>query len=141
MQALSRRFLTFAAPIVLAVLLLTACGSSSPSPNQGSTVTPSVPSVQSTATPSPTPAAHFTPGQTVQIGNTWQVSVTHPKRITPGQYDYIKMPGDVILLISVSIKNISSQEQSFFAYGQFTLRDSTGAAATPTYIQSARQAP
>jgi|SRR5438094_3845156 len=51
----------------------------------------------------------------------------------------VKRSGTIVH-IPVSLKNISAQEQSFFAYAQFTLRDSTGTAATPTYIQSAKQA-
>ena len=44
-------------------------------------------------------------------------------------------------MISVSLKNISSGEQTVYSYGQFTLRDSTGTAASPTSIQSAQQPP
>jgi hypothetical protein len=133
-------------PLYFALILaslLAACGSISPSSNQGSAITPTPTTqpAQPTATPSPTPLAHFKVGQTVQVGNIWQITVTKPQRVTPGQYDYIKKPGDVILMISVSLKNISSGEQTVYSYGQFTLRDSTGTAASPTYIQSAQQPP
>ena len=104
-------------------------------------LSPTTQPAQATATLSPTPLAHFKVGQTVQVGDIWQITVTKTQRVTPGQYDYIKKPGDVILVISVSLKNISSGEQTVYSYGQFTLRDSTGTAASPSYTQSAQQVP
>src|SRR5437773_2740285 len=101
MHALLRRILTLTAPIVSALLLLTACGSSSI--NTGTAVTPT-PTTQQVVQPTdiPTPVPHFKVGQTVQVGNIWQITIKSVKLTNGGQYDSAPAAGNTYLVISVS---------------------------------------
>ncbi len=113
-----KRLIAFA----LLVLTLAACGSSAT--NIGTAVTPqpttSVTQATDTSTASPT---HFKVGQTVKVGNTWQLTIR--KVQNDGSATYLE-PGQVFLIVQVKAVNISSTEQDMSSLLSWTLRDAEG---------------
>ena len=106
----------------LLCLLLTACsGSSTSSPNTGTAITPT-PTITHAATPTPAPS-HFTVGQTVKVGSTWQLTVLSAKH--GGTATYLK-PGQVFLDLAVKAVNISSSEQTMSSLASWSVRDGEG---------------
>ena len=95
--------------------------------NQSSQNSTTTQSNQSQAvTPTAAPAAqHFKVGQTVKVGDTWEVTVNSVKTSQGGDFDQPKA-GNTYLLVNVSLKNVSSQEQTVSSLLMFKLRDSTG---------------
>ncbi len=80
-------------------------------------------------------ATHHKLNETVTVDNTWQVTVTSTKT-DPGDGE-INVPaaGNTYILITVSLKNISSEQQNASGMIQFSLRDATGTTynQNPTY--------
>ncbi len=101
---------------------LLACGESSPA-NTGTSVNSSS---SSGSTPTGAPAQHFKVGQTVKVGDTWQITVDSAKTSTGSEFNKPQKSGDVFLVIIVTMKNLSSQEQTVSSLAQWTLQDSTG---------------
>jgi hypothetical protein len=134
-----KRILSIGA-LVLLVLTLVACGSSQANTGTAVTPTPTTPAQQQQPTPTPKPT-HFTVGQTVNVGNIWQISITHIRTEQGGQYDPTPTPGNTYLVISIAAKNISSTEQSFYGSAEFTLRDPSGQSFQSGYVSDARQSP
>jgi hypothetical protein len=132
-----KRLLTLA----LLVLALVACGSASA--NTGTAITPiATPTATATDTPTPTPTpeTHFKVGQTVKVGipAIWQITITKAVLTKGGQYDQ-PPAGTQYLVLSLSLKNVSSTEQSF--YGFMTLRDPQGQSMNFSYVSTAAQMP
>lgn len=113
----------------MASVLILACGDSS-----ANTGTPANSGSSSGNTPST--AKHFKVGDQVKVGSTWNVTVNS---VTTSQGDDISQPksGNTFLVIDVSLKNVSSQEQDLSSLIQFTLQDSTGQKYTETILSSA----
>ncbi len=121
---------------IVAAIVIVACIGTSLAVNNGSkanngttTNTSSPPSSSSTSQAPTTSSAPqtFKMGQTVSVGNTWQITVSSAKTDTGGQYSSVlQHPGDVFLNITISMKNISSQEQDESSALQWNLQDSTG---------------
>ena len=108
--------------IVVTIIGLIACGSSSS--NTGTNAGTATTTVSGNT---PTPAAqHFKVGQTVKVGDTWDITVNSAKTSTGSEFYKPQKPGDVFLVFQVAAKNISSQEQNISSALQFTLLDTTG---------------
>jgi hypothetical protein len=116
--------------IAIATLLLAACGS--PSVNTGTAVT----STGTTATPTATQVAHFAMRQTVNVGGIWEITITKATVATHGTYSTPQKAGDVFLVLAISAKNISSQEQDISDFN-FTLRDTAGNSYTAAFDDDA----
>src|SRR5437660_12326374 len=87
---------------ILCVLTLSGCGSSTA--NQGSASTP-IPTTTK-ATPTSAPAQHFKVGQTVTVGDTWQVTIDSAKTSRHGQFSQPQHAGNIFLIFQVTVKNI-----------------------------------
>jgi hypothetical protein len=114
--------------IVISMFAFVACGGSSSS-NTGTAVTPTSTSAASTA-PS---TQHFKVGQTVKVGDTWEVTINSAKT-SEGEQFLTPPAGHHYLIVDVTLKNISSQEQNVSSALNFTLQDSTGQKYTETIL-------
>lgn len=128
---------TFVLFACIAVLALVACGGEA---NTGATVvvsTPAATSATAGTTPIPTEAPtsetptvtlprHFTIGQTINVGNTWLVSVLSAKTSTGSAYNRPLHTGNMFLIITISMKNLSDQEQIVSSLGMFNVSDQDG---------------
>lgn len=65
-------------------------------------------------------------GQTVTVGNTWQVTVLTAQTSAGSQFNTPQKAGDVFLVFTISVKNISSQSQTMSSALLWTVQDSTG---------------
>ena len=133
-----RRLLLFGA-IIITIAGLTACGSSAS--NTGTNVPTTPTSSGSTPTPTPTstptPVGHFKVGQTVNVGNIWQIIIASAKN--GGTASYLK-PDQVFLNIFVKAKNISSSEQTMSSIGHWSVRDTDGNTYQAAYDPNAASA-
>lgn len=111
--------------------VIMACGASSD--NSGSATTGGGSSSSSSS-------QHFKVGQQVKVGTTWVVTVNSAKTHGATDMDQLKS-GDTYLVVDVSLKNISSQEQNLSSLAQFTLKDATGQSYTETITTFANQPP
>ncbi|MBO0779608.1 MAG: DUF4352 domain-containing protein [Ktedonobacteraceae bacterium] len=94
---------------------------------------------QSQPTQQQQPTGHHKVGENVSVDSEWQVTVTH---VSASNGDEITQPksGHTLLLIDVSLKNISDKQQVASSLIQFSLRDSEGQTYTET-ILSGKTAP
>ena len=129
MQNIRRLFPYLA--IVIIIFVLVACGSAAS--NTGTAVTPTPTSATATATSTPS-TQHFTVGETVNVGDTWQITIVSAKN--GGTASYLKA-GQVFLDIAVKAKNISSSEQTMSSLVLWTVRDTEGNIYTPGYDTNA----
>lgn len=124
-----RRIFVFALVICIAAVVILACGESS---NNTGTASNSGSSSSSSSSPTQAPAnQHFKVGQQVKVGSTWMVTVDSVKTSTGSTYNTPKA-GNVFMVVTVSVKNMSSQEQNVSSLVQFNLQDSTGQKYTET---------
>lgn len=110
--------------------VIMACGASSD--NSGSVTTGGSSSSSS--------SQHFKVGQQVKVGSTWVVTVNSAQTHGATDMDQLKS-GDTYLVVDVSLKNVSSQEQDLSSLAQFTLKDATGQSYTETITTFANQPP
>src|SRR5438046_2061592 len=101
------------------LFLLVGCGSSTS--NTGTSVTPAQPSAATTATTQ----QHAHVGQTVKVGDKWEVTITNVHLRQGSQYIKPKA-GMTWLVFSITAKNVSSQEQNISSELNFHLSDTTG---------------
>jgi hypothetical protein len=138
MQNIHRLLLLIA--IIVTITGLTACGSSASNTGTNVPTTPTT-STSSGSTPTPsstsTPVGHFKVGQTVNVGNIWQIIIVSAKN--GGTASYLK-PDQVFLNIFVKAKNISSSEQTMSSLGLWTVRDTDGNIYQPGYDPNAGSA-
>jgi len=121
MQNTRRLLLYFVIGVV--IIGFTACGSSTS--NTGTIVaTTSTPLEGNTPTSTPTPIGHFKVGQTVSVGNIWEITLTSVKT-DRGNFAKPQKPGDTFLIIEIAAKNISTAEQ-YINDANFSLRDLNG---------------
>ncbi len=118
-----RRFLPLFALLLAVGGAVLACGSSSA--NAGS-LTNGSSSASSSAT-------HFKVGDQVKVGDTWVVTVNSAKLHGPTEIDQPKA-GDTYLVIDITFKNVSSQEQNLSSLLQLSLKDSTGQTYDETIV-------
>ncbi len=110
--------------IIAAVVILIAIigiASNSGKSNTGTAVTTS----GNSSTANSTNTQHFKVGDTVKVGDTWQIIVNSVKTDDGGQFSALKS-GDTYLVLDISMTNLSSTEQNVSSMLFFTLQDSTG---------------
>ncbi|GER82472.1 MAG: DUF4352 domain-containing protein [Thermogemmatispora sp.] len=135
-----KRVLSLVIGAAIIIMALLACGESTSS-NTGTAVTPAASTSTSKSNGATAPATqHFKVGQVVKVGNTWQVTVLGVKTSSGDEFNQPKA-GDTFLLIDVSLKNLSSSEQSVSSVMNFTLRDSSGQQMDFTIVTSAPKTP
>ena len=122
-----RRNITLFSCLLLLIGALLACGASS-NTNTGSTSTSSS---QSSA-PTTAPAKHFKLNDVVKVGDTWNITVESAKTSPGSDYNKPTKASDVFLIVTVAMKNLSSQEQNVSSLVQFNLQDTTGQKYNPT---------
>jgi len=117
---------------VVAGVLVLACviagivvATASKSVNTGTSVGTNNSSTKTAAPTTSTSTQHFQVGQTVKVGDTWQITINSAKTDNGGQFSTLKS-GDEYLNLNITAKNISSQEQNISSAVQFTLTDITG---------------
>ena len=108
--------------LALLILALAACGSSATNTGTAVTPQPTTPVTQAADTPTAAPT-HFKVGQTVKVGNTWQLTIK--KAQNDGSTTYLE-PGQVFLIVQVKAVNISSTEQTMSSLLSWTMRDAEG---------------
>jgi len=119
------------------VLVLVVCGVAvsrlaTLSSNTGTVVTTgNTPVSGSTPTTAPS-SQHFKVGDQVKVGDTWLVTIESAKTSEGSQFNKPQKTGNVFLVFSVSMKNVSNQEQEVSSALQWTLQDTTGQKYTET---------
>ena len=76
-------------------------------------------------------------GQVVKVGDTWDVTVNSAKTSTGSGFYKPQKSGDTFLIFSITVKNLSSQEQDISSVLSFNLLDSTGQKYTETIYPDA----
>jgi len=98
------------------------------------------PTAQPTAQPSTQPTAQPTQpggntiGKAVQVGNTWVVTVNNVKT-SPGSEFTKPKSGNIFIVVDVSVKNISSSDQSVSSLLMFNLKNATGQLYTEAFTE------
>jgi hypothetical protein len=123
---------------VLAILILGCIGvstlilhSAGTAINSVATTVASTVTAASTQPQSSTPQ-HFKVGELVTVGTTWQITVQSAKTSAGSGFYKPQKAGDVFLIFIVSMKNISSSEQTVSSLVQWSVADSTGQKYNPT---------
>ena len=118
---------------VVGVLVLGCIGASALVSNASKNVNTGVATVSTQLTQpaqqQPTTAAapqHFKQTDAVQAGNIWDIEIVSAKTSTGSEFNKPQKAGNVFLVFTIKVKNISNQEQSISSALQFTLLDSTG---------------
>jgi hypothetical protein len=110
--------------LLVIVFTLLACGESS---NTGTVVSSSSTSGKSSNNNSAAqPVQHFKIGQTIKVGDTWQVQVLSAKTSTGSAYNKPLHPGYAFLIVTVAMKNLSSSEQIVSSLTMFNVSDPNG---------------
>ncbi len=120
---------------VLGVLVLACCAcvgfttlaNRGSSPNTGAVAGSNQnTTVAATATATSAPSSqHFKVGDHVAVGDTYMVTVNSVKT-SQGDAVFKPKSGHTFLIVDVTVKNTSSEEQTLSTLLQFTLKDSTG---------------
>jgi hypothetical protein len=71
------------------------------------------------------PAQHFKVGETVKVGDVWQVVINSVKTDDGGQYSALKS-GNVYLIADISLNNLSDKEQNTSSIMNWTLQGPDG---------------
>ena len=116
-----RRTVTLFSCLVFLVGVLLACGATS-NVNTGSSSNTSL----QADTPTTAVAKHFKVGDNVKVGDTWNINVESVKTSPGSEFNKPTKDGDVFLIITVSMKNLSAKEQIVSSIVQFSLQDTTG---------------
>jgi predicted RecA/RadA family phage recombinase len=124
------RYFLLSLLFAISIVVFVSCGGSSS--NTGTAVTPT-PSVTHTATATPVPS-HFKVGQTVKVGDTWELIIEAAKN--GGTASYLKS-GQVFLDIKVKARNISQAEQTMSSLVNWTVRDRDGTTYNAGYDPNA----
>ncbi|WP_052568605.1 DUF4352 domain-containing protein [Ktedonobacter racemifer] len=112
-----KKTLVFLAGLFVILGALLACGASSD--NTGTSTS------SSTTSQTSQQVKHFKVGETVKVGDTWEVTVNSVK--TSNGDDIIKPDaGNTFLIVNVTVKNISSKEQNISSLLNFKLKDKDG---------------
>jgi flagellar basal body-associated protein FliL len=104
-------------------------------PTTATTTTSSTqPSTSSQPTTAPAANAHHKINETVSVDGKWQVTINSAKKSTGSGFSTPK-PGNVYVLVTVTMKNIGSSQQTASSLLQWSLRDSTGQKYTETIVE------
>jgi Domain of unknown function (DUF4352) len=103
--------------VLSSLVLLTACGGTTPS-SGNTTATPTTPPTQA-PTPTPTPLTHLQQGQAANVGATWKISVGDTFLLTSSR-------GEHFAVVTVGMTNISSTSQSEDPSQDWSLVDAKG---------------
>lgn len=114
---------------VLAAVVILGCGGAA-NANNGTTTSGSSSNSSSSA------AKHFKVGDQVNVGNTWVVTVNSVKTSQGDEFTQPKA-GNTYVVVDVTLKNTSSQEQNVSSLLSFSLKDSTGQKYDETIITGA----
>lgn len=119
-EAQMKRSTGWGVPLVLAfvVLVLLACGEASPG-NSGSTIDKTAASATSA------PAKVFKPGDPVNVGSTWLVTIGSTSKPAPDDFNQ-PGAGNEFVAVEVTMKNLSSQPQDSAPTTDWILRDQQG---------------
>lgn len=117
--------------VVLIVIIAIASGGNS---NTGTKTDTTANNTGSTSS-QPAPAKHFKPGDTVKVGDTWQVTISNVRSVPAGQYDSLKS-GDIYIGVDVNFKNVSSTEAQLFGNADWTLKDTSGQKYDNAYVSN-----
>jgi hypothetical protein len=128
--------------IIGAVVLCGAIGNMASHSNTGTVTKPAANNTGSTSD-SPTTTnsqpvsstQHFKPGDTVKVGDTWQVTISNVRSVPAGQYDSLKA-GDMYIGVDVNFKNVSSAEASLYGNADWTLKDTQGQKYDNAYVSN-----
>lgn len=125
--------------VVLAFFALAACGTTNTATPSSAIPQTSVPSPTPTFTQTPAPPTHFKIGQTAQVGS-WLLTVKGVSKNSGSEFIKPKA-GNIFLVIDVSLKNTSQQQQRLESTLQFTLRDANGYRYMLIYLDTVRLTP
>ncbi|HTI13736.1 MAG TPA: DUF4352 domain-containing protein [Dictyobacter sp.] len=123
-----KKLLPFAL-LALIVGALIACGASD---NTGTAVSSTNAKAAGSSPTASASSQHFKVGQTVKVGDTWNVVVKSVKDSAGSQYQ--QPTKGTFLEIQVQATNISNQEQTLSSLADFTLRDDQGNSYTETFL-------
>jgi hypothetical protein len=130
--------LTFFAGLLIGAVLFHGSSTPTSTPPTTQSGQPTSSAQQTTSAPAAS-SQHLKVGQSVQTG-AFQVTVNGVKTSQGQSFDTPKT-GHVFLLIDVTVKNTSSQEQDVSSLVMWTLRDTSGQAISPTITTFAPPAP
>ncbi len=90
--------------------------------------------------PTSAQSQHFKVGEAVKVGDTWEVTVNSVK--TNNGSEYLKpKDGKTYLVVNVTTKNLTNQEQNMSSILNFSLKDTTGQKADIAIIPNVDVAP
>jgi Domain of unknown function (DUF4352) len=115
----------FAILVVIIIIVVIAANANASKANTG-TVVNNGSTATTQATTAPATQSDFKIGQVVSVASTWQITVLSAKTSTGSQFNTPQKPGDLFLVITISVKNISGQSQNMSSALQWNLQDSTG---------------
>ncbi|GHO53230.1 DUF4352 domain-containing protein [Ktedonobacter robiniae] len=120
-----KKTLVFLAGLFIILGTLLACGGSSD--NTGTSTS------SSTTSQTSQQVKHFKVGETVKVGDTWEVVVSSAK--TSDGDDYTKHDvGNTFLIVNVTVKNISNKEQDISSLLNFKLKDKDGTEGKDAFL-------
>jgi hypothetical protein len=111
-----RRLSIYLSPLILIVAVGLACGGSDTTTGTNAGGSPTTPAG---------PAKHLQIGNSAQVGD-WQVTVNSAKTNSGSDFNKPQKAGNLFILIDVTMKNISRQQQVASSLGQFKLRNQAG---------------
>ena len=113
--------------VVLAIIIISAVSANaSKSTTNSSTASKTGSGSSSQSTQAPTTQSNFKVGQVVNVANTWQITVLSAQTSAGSQYNTPQKAGDLFMVITVSVKNISSQGHIMSSLVQWNLQDASG---------------
>jgi hypothetical protein len=131
--------------VVLVLIVIVAVASQAgkggqPTPATSQATQPASTSQQPQPTAKPTQPSGNTIGKAVQVGNTWVVTINSAKTHAGSEFSQPKS-GNTYLVVDVTLKNISSSNQTASSLLMFNLKDQTGQTYTDTFADFAKASP
>lgn len=109
--------------VIVVIIIAAVANAPRSSANSGAAVNTAT---ATTGNTQPATQSDFKVGQVVSVANTWQVTVLSAKTSAGGQYNTLQHAGDLYLVVTISVKNISSQNQEMSSALLWNLQDPTG---------------
>ena len=141
----SRKRLWLIIGIVTAILLVIGiiggiAGQGQPTSNTSATQATQQVTTQPTQPPTTQPTQSNTIGKPVQVGDTWVVTVNSVKTNAGSEFSQPKN-GNTYVVVDITLKNISSSNQTVSSLMMFSMKDQTGQGYTQTITDFAKQSP